>query len=442
VDGVAALFPPRAHDTVPIGRVEDDHPTDQLPTTEPRVPGLPPRRLAGVDVARGLAVLGMYASHIGPDPTQGGIGVLFRPFEGRSAALFAVLAGVSISLMSGGRKPKTGTARVRVSLRLGTRAPLILALGLWLTNLETGYLVILAYYGICFLLAIPCVGLRPRTLAIASLLTATVVPFVSYFVRAKIAPRDLLYVLPDVTFDNFRSIADLPDSLTVLALTGTFPALGLMAYLFAGMAIGRLDLESGIVCRRLVVGGLSLAGVAYGASLLATRVFGGMDAILRTLAPAAAQAGKSPEQLFTEHVNNIHGTPPTTTLAWELVASAHSYTPFDLLGCIGLCAAVVGGGQLAVRRFNRLLRPVEDLGAVILSAYALHFVAIYLIWNPDDQGIFSSWHFLWFSLAALAAAVFWKRFIGRGPLEWALHLLSTWPDRVLPDHTKITFQRS
>ncbi|WP_246257300.1 heparan-alpha-glucosaminide N-acetyltransferase domain-containing protein [Amycolatopsis anabasis] len=404
-----------------------------------RIPGIAPRvpRLAGIDVARGLAVLGMYAAHVGPDPSQGGAGVLFRPFEGRSAALFAVLAGVSIALMSGGREPKTGLAQTRVSLRLATRAPLIMALGLWLTNLNTGYLVILSYYGICFLVAIPFLRMRAKALAIAAAVTAVVVPFASYFIRAAVAPRDLYYLLPDARFEHFGSFGE---ALTILVLTGTFPAVGLMTYLFAGMAIGRLDLRSPLVCRRLFLGGTALAVLAYGASYLATDVFGGMRRIYETLAPAAARAGMTPEQYFGFHLNNIHGTPPTTTLAWELVSSAHSYTPFDFVACIGVAAAVIGGCQLLMRRCARFLRPLADLGSVILSAYVFHFIAIWLLWNADDESAFSLLHFLEFSAVAIVAAVAWKRWIGRGPLEWLLHVLSKWPNRVI--RPRIPAQRS
>ncbi|GAA1969968.1 DUF418 domain-containing protein [Amycolatopsis minnesotensis] len=387
-------------------------------------------RLTGIDVARGVAVIGMYAAHLGPDPSRGGIGVLFSPFEGRSAALFAVLSGLSIALMSGGRHPKTGVGKTKVAWRLGTRAPLLLALGLWLTNLGTGYLVILAYYGVCFVAAIPFLRLRAKALFILAGVFAVVVPFVSYFVRAAVAPRDLLYMLPDPTFDQIRQIGDLPEVLLSLVLTGAFPALGLMTYVFAGMAIGRLDLTSRLVNRALMLGGTALAVLAYGSSWLATSVFGGMRQIYASLAPAAAQAGITPEQFYAQNSYNIHGTPPTTSLAWELVSSAHAYTPFDFVGCLGVAAAVIGGCQLAGARFGKLLRPFSDLGSVILSAYVFHFIAIYLLWGTLDQNVdpFSLGRFFSFSAVALVGAMAWKKWVGKGPLEWLLHTATRWPD--------------
>jgi uncharacterized membrane protein YeiB len=405
----------------------------ELDIPSPRTAGPQPRpaRLTGVDVARGVAVLGMYAVHVGPDPVKGGIGILFRPFEGHSAALFAVLAGVSIALMSGGRTPKTGHARTRVSLRLATRAPLLIALGLWLTALDTGYLVILAYYGACFLLTIPCLRLRVRSLAILAGVAAIAFPLVSYLIREQIEPRDLLFLPPDLLAEQFTSIAGVGNVAVILLITGTFPALNLMTYIFAGMTIGRMDLASPLVCRRLFLGGSALAALGYLVSWIATDLLGGMERVYEALGPAAAQAGLSPEAFFQLNKTFIHGTPPTTSLAWQLLPTGSSYTPFDFVISIGMAAAVIGGCQLLARRFERACRPVADLGGRVLSAYVLHFVAIALLWE-EGQDVFSLWHFLEFSTVALVAATAWRRWIGRGPLEWVLHVLSRWPDKVLP----------
>ena len=47
-------------------------------------------RLLGIDLARGLAVFGMYSAHVGPDVTVGGpVGFLLETARGRSSALFA-----------------------------------------------------------------------------------------------------------------------------------------------------------------------------------------------------------------------------------------------------------------------------------------------------------------------------------------------------------------
>lgn len=387
--------------------------------------GSRPRRLTGIDVARGVAVLGMYGAHIGPNPFEGWLGEVFGLFEGRSAALFAVLAGVSIALMSGGRNPKRGSDSARVALRLASRAPLLLLFGLLLNALNTSYLVILPYYGACFLLVIPLLRLRQRALAAMVGVGAVVLPLVSFVVRADLAPRDLWTVWPDFRFELFADGAGLGEVLFVLLISGTFPALTLMVYLFAGMAIGRLDLSSGVVCTRLVTWGSALAVAAYGTSWLAMQVLGGQEAVERAVEPLATAEGMEAAEFFARNASHIHGTPPTTTWAYELVSVSHASTPFDLLGCVGVAAAVIGGCQLIAARFPRAVRPLADLGSVILSAYMLHFVAIWLIWGPVPS--FGIVNVLWFSIVAIVGAVAWKRWIGRGPFEWLLHVVSKWP---------------
>src|SRR5687768_15879130 len=73
----------------------------------------------GLDLARGLAVIGMILAHV--DTPQN---LSWSPSSwqalvyGRSAALFGVLAGVSIALLSGGTRPAFGNDLVRARVRI------------------------------------------------------------------------------------------------------------------------------------------------------------------------------------------------------------------------------------------------------------------------------------------------------------------------------------
>ena len=61
-------------------------------------------RLVGIDVARCLALLGMVSTHVlVPVTDEGEIAWAQDLAGGRAAALFAVLAGVSLALLSGRR---------------------------------------------------------------------------------------------------------------------------------------------------------------------------------------------------------------------------------------------------------------------------------------------------------------------------------------------------
>ena len=121
-----------------------------------------PGRLVGVDATRGLAVLGMAAAHVGDAGGWGEPTGWLQVADGRSAATFATLAGVSAGLLSGGDTPRDlPAARIRVA----TRALLIGVLGLLLTALGTPVVVILPTYAVMFLALVPALGARPRTLA-------------------------------------------------------------------------------------------------------------------------------------------------------------------------------------------------------------------------------------------------------------------------------------
>src|SRR6476619_3359197 len=112
-------------------------------------------RLAGIDAARGLAML---ATHVlatfEPDPqlTPTWIGLAF---SGRAAALFAVLAGVGLALTTGKQQPLEG-AELRAARRgIALRALVIGSVGVSLGGLEVNIAVILVHYALLFLCVLP-----------------------------------------------------------------------------------------------------------------------------------------------------------------------------------------------------------------------------------------------------------------------------------------------
>ncbi|MFD0531738.1 hypothetical protein ACFQ1I_42395 [Kitasatospora arboriphila] len=75
-----------------------------------RQSGPRPARLVGLDLARGLAVFGMFAAHLGPDPETGGpVGAAMGLAHGRASALFAVLVSCSLVLLAAAARGRAGT---------------------------------------------------------------------------------------------------------------------------------------------------------------------------------------------------------------------------------------------------------------------------------------------------------------------------------------------
>src|SRR5689334_14304976 len=135
-------------------------------------------RIAAIDAARGLAVLGMITVHVGVlrDPAWTDPGSWLGVASGRSSILFATLAGVSIALLSGRRHPPSGAELVSVRLRILVRALVLFALGGLLTMMESGISVILQTYALLFACCLPFLNWSPRRLLLLAAGWAVVAP--------------------------------------------------------------------------------------------------------------------------------------------------------------------------------------------------------------------------------------------------------------------------
>jgi uncharacterized membrane protein len=364
----------------------------------------PSRRLAGVDAARGAALVGMTAVHTLPAETSdGGTTLAHLVAGGRSAALFAVLAGVGIALATGGRRPVEGERRRRWRLALVVRGLLVGLVGLGIAELETGVAVILAYYAVLFALAVPLLGLRPRPLLALAAVTAVSVPLVSQVVRPGLAD-------PVLDSPTVGILVEQPVRLLqTLAVTGYYPALAWTAYLCLGLAVGRLALGRAATALRLLVGGAVLAGAAALASAVLLGPLGGLDRI----AEATDLSGEPVEQVVAR---SRFGSVPTTTWWWLATDAPHSTTPLDLLHTGGTALVVLGALLLVAPRAGRLLAPLAAAGSLPLTLYCLHLGVLAAVGatgrGPDPL-------LLWLAqvVGLLAAATAWRRRVGRGPVE-------------------------
>lgn len=357
-------------------------------------------RLAGVDAARGLAVLGMVAVHVLPGETaDGGVTLPEQIAGGRSSAAFAVLAGVGVALAT-----RRGTDRWRQRLRLLVRALLIGALGLWLGGLDVDVAVILAYYAVFFVLLLPFLGWRPARLLPAAAAVALLAPVLSHLVR----PR-----LPDEGFENptWSSLQDPARLLSDLLLAGVYPAVPWAAYLLTGLAVGQLALDRASTALRVAAAGAALWAAASAASALLLGPLGGYTAIGELI------GADDRDQVAEAIGHSFFGTVPTET--WWLLAvdARHSSTPPDLVGTTGTALLVLGLCLLAAPRAGLLLAPLSAVGSMPLTVYTGHLLVLHHTDSDDPTR-----YYLLQVGAALVVAPLWRRFVGRGPLEAALAL--------------------
>src|SRR5687768_4383938 len=145
-------------------------------------------RLVGLDVARCLALLGMVATHVLDERTPSGDLTTAQWLAGgRASALFAVLAGVILALMT--REPLRGRPLVLRTLGIAARALLIGVLGLLLGALDTGIAIILTYYAVLFVLGLPFTFLRLRWLVPLAVVWVVAAPVISHLVRPDLSER-------------------------------------------------------------------------------------------------------------------------------------------------------------------------------------------------------------------------------------------------------------
>jgi len=412
-------------------------------TAPPPVRGLRrfgrPPRVMGVDVARGVAVIGMIGAHVGVTQAfrWGDVSTWTDLVHGRSSLLFALVAGISIALLTGGRTVPAPERLPRLRLLLVGRGAVVFALGVALELLGTGIAVILTLYGVLFVAVVPFLRWRRRHLLITAALLALVGPFA-------------LTVLGYLAVDAYGPGID-------LVLFGSYPVTVWLALLLTGLAIGRSDLLSRRTALRLLVVGVALCAVGYGVAGLTGR-------------SAASSSGSSSSSSYEEGVTvpggdldltdwtcwsspdyvdcypdsaDVSGSSESTvsftptdagTGAVEQLgvlaeilpdsgvvdavvdASPHSGGSAEIVGSGGFAMAIVGGALLLSRPLRWVLLPVAALGSMPLSAYAAHVVVIAVTLGaagtaPDDT--------LWvvLSLSLLVASTLWVQVVGRGPLE-------------------------
>ncbi|MEZ0494197.1 heparan-alpha-glucosaminide N-acetyltransferase domain-containing protein [Kineococcus sp. TBRC 1896] len=350
-----------------------------------------PGRLVGVDLARAVAVAGMMAVHVLPgQEAPGAAGALYSLAHGRASGLFAVLAGLSLGLAT--RRDGHDRAAARTSVLV--RGLLVALLGLLLVDAGGRVAVILPYYGVAFAVVLPFLWWPARRLAVLGVAWLALAPLLSFAVR-RAAGLPSQYEQPTLGW-----LTRPGDLLETLALTGYYPVVGWAGYLVLGLAVSRVDLRASAGALRVLGVGAVLAAAAWLASGVLLGPGGGLAALRVVAGPSAGPDG-----------TDFYGTVPTDSPWWLAVVAPHSGTPFDLLHTAGTALVVIGAACLLPAAVTRFLVPVAAVGAMPLTVYTGHVLALA---GTDEQSLR-----LWglHVVVALVGATAWRLVAGRGPLE-------------------------
>ncbi|WP_422115559.1 heparan-alpha-glucosaminide N-acetyltransferase domain-containing protein [Brachybacterium sp. UNK5269] len=418
-----------------------------------------PPRINALDAARALAILGMIGAHVGNIPPFDPSAPLsyLSVVHGHSSLLFAVLAGISIALMTGRTRLPEPAELPGLRLGLLGRGATIFVIGLMLEMLGTGVAVILAFYGIMYVAAMPVLRLRPSRLILLAALIALVGPLV-------------------VTVAEVLSLGVAGEG-AYLVLIGVYRFTAWAPLMLVGMALGRLPLE-----RRHVAA--AIAGVGAGLAVVGT-IVGMLAALSFSLLPSFPGSSSSwdssvssgagtdssswveeyDEMVPAEQVDitgmvcyppypgdpTVYCEPPGyaqkwmgeesswqlegESAGWEtypeqlglmdpwwMIASslvspdAHSGSTVEIIRSAGLSMLVIGVLLLVARPLRWLLLPLSALGAMPLTAYSAHVLALFALLGPGGW-MASNLAWLLMSAVLIALCLAWSAFRGRGPLE-------------------------
>ena len=350
-----------------------------------------PARLAGVDLARGLAVVGMLVAHLltidAFDPARPGTWADIA--NGRSSILFATAAGVSIALATGGSAPFGPDEMRRARWWLAVRAGAVWVIGVALVLTGVPVYVILPAYAVLFLLALPLLQMSAAPLWAIAAGAALVVPWVQPIL-------DALQVWQG------------PYGADLALLVGWhYPFPVWFAFLAAGLAAGRSDLGRLRTQLLLMAGGAVAALLGYGSA---------------ALLPAPSDAAGA-------------------LRAWT--AEAHSGGILEVIGSGGFALAVLGAALLLCRTpLAWAAIPLRAVGAMPLTAYTGQIVAwalaaALLLGDVGDLAGFRALDPLGpFVGATLVLCTAWALLWGQGPMErlvaWVTRLAAGSADRPDP----------
>lgn len=300
-------------------------------------------RFDGIDLARGLAIVGMVFAHLGPTGFDGGIVADYTStaFAGYPSALFAVLAGVSLGLFH----ERGADDPVRTRLATLVRGVILLVAGTLMSMVQSTIAIVLSTIAVIYLLLfwLP----RCKTWVIAVIITVLAAVSSVGFVLVDLVPFGFELFMPP------------------------YPVLAWLTYGAVGVLVHRFLVGNTKAQAIAVVPALLLAAVGFVIRVNNAAVFP-YDPLADYTEP---QFDKEPlvQLLLTQSFE------PHTGLFGDLLASITCAIAVICLCCL-LCQ---------VRWANILAYPLRAVGAMALTTYVAHvFIAGFFMLGgiPLDAG--------------------------------------------------------
>ena len=372
-----------------------------------------PQRIQAVDIARLVAILGMFAAHVYPLYKYTGPEAYSPTFtgavaSGRASVLFMVLAGLSLTLMSNSLARK-GFSHPKIYSVLARRASIIAVLGMVIGTINEGIAVILVHYGLLFLLLPLTLRLSRATILVVSAVWLVLSPIIWRPLAADALGQSLGH---NPSFGDILNPALLLKDLTV---TGYYPLLVWVGYGLLGVALGKCDLGSRKTASALVLIGTLVAIASYVVGRITS--LGHVEQIAAaartdpTLVPTLITTGRLPGKTLDPYLADA---------AYLWLPTGHSNGLLATVHAAACAVAVIGLLLLIAPRLEVLGRVLAGAGRAPLTLYAGHLVLLPVLDNFLEPST------IWWILCALTACCgLWLGFSkASGPLEFCVRVLS------------------
>jgi uncharacterized membrane protein YeiB len=348
-------------------------------------------RIIGFDVARALALFGMVIVNfkLAMEVSDGATiwHSFAHLFEGRASALFVILAGIGIAILTNkalvSKKPED-TNVVRKSLL--KRGLLLIVIGLAYTPIWEAD--ILHFYGFYFIIAAFLFTLAPKRLLLISIAFVVAFPVLWGFF-------DYEHGWDWATY-SYAGFWTMDGMIRHIVFNGFHPIFPWCGFLIFGIWLGRHDLSKSGVQKSLFTWALSI--------LVITELTFYM---LRTWATDNAAVGLSQEEI--EFVLSTSIIPPLP----QYMLSAGSSAVLMLLICVKLTSAFPN---------SRLIEYLGKTGRLALTLYIAHVIvgmgtleSLGLLYNQSiELSLIAS---LVFCFSSVVFSMLWLKRFKIGPLE-------------------------
>jgi len=313
--------------------------------------------------------------------------------EGRAAAIFVILAGVGISLLTKKARESNDVLKVKSHrISLFKRSILLIVIGLAYSPIWPAD--ILHFYGLYIIIGTILLTASNRTL-----LTFSGILIAGFVLLLGFVDYELGWNWKTYEYLDFWTIEGM---VRHMFYNGFHPVFPWAAFLLIGMWLGRQNVFDKAVRNRLLIGSLIL--------------WVGIESISHIL---ISYFSANPDGLSIEEIYYIFGTKPMPPMPFYILSATGSAITFIMI-CVTISL-----------KYNesKILKPLIYTGQLALTFYVAHVIVgmgfLEAIGKLENQTInFALLSAMIFNILCIVFAYYWKRKYAVGPLEWVFRKLA------------------